>query len=77
MSSAGWRSGKRDIAIAAGSPGFDPRAGQIEHSVANSLTLLGRFFKVRCCVAQAISRGDGPPATRYMLQRNNARKTKI
>ena len=77
LSSAGWRSGKRDVAIGAGGVGFDPRAGQIEHSIANSSTLLRRYCGVRCCVAQAISRGDRPPATRYLLRRNNARIKKI
>ena len=46
LSLAGWRSGKRDIAIDAGGLGFNPRASQIEHSW---------FYGVRCCVAQEIS----------------------
>ena len=38
--------------------GFDTRAGQIGHSVANGLPPLRRFFGA--VLLKALSRGDGP-----------------
>ena len=46
------------VAIGAGRPGFDSKAGDIGHTVATT----GMFF--RSCVVQALSRRDGP-VTRY------------
>ena len=54
----------RDIGMGAGSLGFDYRVGQVGCSIAAGSPLLQRFF--RSCVAQELSRGDGP-ITRYTL----------
>ena len=56
---AGWRSGN-DIASGVGSLGFDSRAGQIRHRVANGSPPLQCFFEVQSYVAQALSCGDRP-----------------
>ena len=51
--------------------GFDSRAGQIGHSVNDSMFL-------RSSVARALSRGDVPPhATRHTLRRNTTNVMKI
>ena len=42
------------IAIGAGGPGFDSRAGQLGRSVATAAAFL------RSSVAQALGRGEGP-----------------
>ena len=57
---SGWHSGT-DIAIGAEGRGFDSLADQIGHSVANGSPPLRRFF----CVAQVLSRGDGPANSRF------------
>ena len=44
--------------------GLGPRAGQIGHSIVNTL-LLATFF--RSCTAEELSRGDGP-GTRHTLR---------
>ena len=56
----------QDNAIGAKGLGFDSRADQSRHSVANGSPPLRRFFVA--IVAQALSRGVGP-ATRHTLRR--------
>ena len=55
---AGWRNGS-DIASAAGGLGFDSRADEVSHRVANAAIFFWEF--------EAAEMG---PATRYMLKRN-------
>ena len=62
--------GVKDISFGPGNLGFNSQAGQIGHNVATATT----FF--RSCVAQALSRVDGP-ATRYTLRLNTASIIKI
>ena len=49
--------------------GSTPRAGRIEHSVANGLPLLRRFFGAALSRRQA---AQCDPASRYTLRRNAA-----
>ena len=56
----------QDLVIGARDLGFDSRASQIGHSVANGSPPLRRF-----CVALALSR-EMIPGTRYSLRRNTA-----
>ena len=60
----------KDVAISATGLEFDSRTGQIEHNVANATVFL------RCCVGQALNRGDGP-ATCYALRHNSASAMKF
>ena len=46
--------------VVAGSLGFDSRAGQIRRSVASDSSVVTTARFLRGCVAQALSRGDGP-----------------
>ena len=57
----------KDIAIGAGGLGFDSRAGQIGHSVANILPSLLRFFGA---VLSRRSIAEMDPVTRYTRQRD-------
>ena len=61
------------IAIGAGGVGFNSWAGQIGHKQ-QRLTTEAMFLRI--CVAQALSRGEGP-RTRYTLRRNTASIMKI
>ena len=60
----------KGIAIGAGGLGLNSLSGKIEHSAATTAMFL------RCCVVQALIRGDGS-ATRYTLRRNTAIIMKI
>ena len=51
---AGWRC-DNDIASGAGGLGFDSRACQIRHRVANGSPPLRYFFGVQSCVTQVLS----------------------
>ena len=57
----------KHIAIGAGGLGFDSRAGQIRHNVANCLSLLQRFVGA---VLPRRYAAEKDPATRYTPQRN-------
>ena len=46
---------------------FDYRTGQIRHLVVNHSPLLSAAMFLRSCVAQALSRGDGPDPAHYSL----------
>ena len=52
-------SGANAFVTGVGGLRFKPRAGQIEHNVANGLLTLRHFFK-RSSAARAQGRGDGP-----------------
>ena len=64
----------KDLGVGAGVLGFDFRAGQITHSVANRLPPQQRFFRAVLLRRYAAKMS---PATRYTLGRNTASITRI
>ena len=61
-------------ALLCGGLGFDSRAGQIEHSVANGLPTLRHFYRA---VLPKHKAAEMRPATRYTPGRNTASIMKV